>query len=74
MIVSIFGQIEEAAAEYMLTKHPDECRKITTDTFPPRALCPEIWTNKRGDAVKFAILVPKNLEQEYHNVVSGLYA
>lgn len=69
---SIFGQIEEAAASSMLEQGMG--RKIETCEFPDPVMCPDVWTNERGQPAKFAIILTKHEEQEFNRRVASLRA
>ena len=73
-IFSVFGEIEEAAANHLLKKYPDLARKIPKDQFPSRAHCPDVWKNSRGVEASFAIRLPRTLMHEYQETVANLRA
>lgn len=71
-IYSIFGQIEEVAAEFMLKK--GKGRKIPLTDFPDERTCPEVWTNVNGERAKFAIQLDKHEKVEFDRVIETLRA
>jgi hypothetical protein len=71
-VYSIFGQIEEAAAETLLSKYPTRVRRIPLEQFPDESDVPEIHTNERGERAKFAVLVPSALQKEFDSIIDGL--
>lgn len=71
-IFSVFGQIEEAAANFLLGKYPDEVVKIPKEHFPPRADCPEVWIDSSGQEAVFAIRIPRTRLREYFETVANL--
>lgn len=71
---SVFGQIEEAAANHMLKKYPKEVIKIEKHMLPPKEDCPDVWKNSSGQEVVFAIILPWTLKAEYEETVANLRA
>lgn len=72
MILSIFGQIEEVAANIMLKKYPAECHRIPTTEFPSPRVCPDLWYNDQGEPVRFAIQIPNGLMSEFEEAIANL--
>ena len=71
---SVFGQIEEAAANHMLTKYPKEVSKIPLEMFPSRAHHPDVWKNSSGVEASFAIRLPWTLKAEFEETIANLRA
>jgi hypothetical protein len=67
--VDLFGQIEAAAAEYMLARHGSRMSKIAPERIPDTAR-----VNDDGDAALFAILIPRDLLAEFETVIAKLRA
>jgi hypothetical protein len=69
---SIFGQIEEAAAEHMIKQN--KAVRIPLEQFPSRRRHPDVWKNKEGQLAKFAVRVPKEHREEFEATVESLRA
>ena len=69
---SVFGEVAEAAANYMVQKYPLEVRKIPLTEFPPKCLYPDIWRDHLGQRANFALLMLKKLEPEFDQVHKNL--
>jgi hypothetical protein len=66
-VFSIFGQIEEVAAERMIVLYG--CHRIEPAMIPETALF-----NQHGERARFAIVVPGPLIQEFEGLIAGLRA
>jgi len=66
-IFSIYGQIEEAAANYMVKRH--QLTKI-----PPKLCPPEIQVSPFGLELKFALVIPSKLLGEFEETIRNLRA
>jgi len=66
-IYSIFGQIEAAAAEYMIGK--GKATKIEAADVPRTAAF-----NDQGEYVRFAVMMPPQHIEEFERVIRGLRA
>lgn len=66
-IYSIFGQIEEAAANYMIEK--GEATKIESKDIPGVELL-----DKQGRTAKFAVIVPGDKIDRFEEVIANLRA
>lgn len=66
-IYSIFGQIEEAAAETLIAA--GEAKKISVDMIPAAELY-----NERGQPARFAVVVPGEHIIRFEKLIADLYA
>jgi hypothetical protein len=66
-IFSIFGQIEEVAAELMIKN--EGARKIPAEQIPDTARY-----NEKGTAAKFAIILPRAKVPKFEETIKSLYA
>lgn len=73
-IYSIFGQIEEVAANLMLKRYPEQIRRIPVEEFPDAARCPDVHRNEQGQAARFAVLMPTQRIAEFNRLIADLRA
>lgn len=66
-IFSIFGQIEEVAANLMIERH--KLHRIKAEDIPPTAA-----VNDTGQTAKFAVVMPANLIVEFNELIRSLRA
>jgi hypothetical protein len=66
-IFSIFGQVEEAAAETMIAQ--GKITKIPYDRIPQMET-----RNSLGQDAKFAVVVPSAHREEFENLIASLRA
>ncbi len=72
---SIFTECEEAAANFMLEKYPEQCRKIEVRDFgAPASLCPDIYVSPEGEQAKFALIVPGPYVTEFQEKIKDMRA
>lgn len=66
-IYSIFGQIEAAAAEFMI-------RSGKATRIKPEDIPPTVAVNDAGSRARFAVVIPRSHVREFNEVIDRLRA